>query len=474
VLYSILTVFYFEGIVHIMHISRIAKETARLTETASPTSRSTRLQARRFAQSLSTYVANGVSATKSEEEEEMIKEAVDSGDNSSELSSAGSTSSVDIETLPMSLTGARKRKRGTDPAPMTVVSVTTTSCRQTQRKTNLESNVQDENKPRNAKSQPARKAVKQDGQVEIHPPPQWEETYAAVKEMRKKILAPVDTMGCETLAEAHASPRVRPPTTPSLSQTYVLTPYPPQQDQRFQTLIALMLSSQTKDTVTAAAMRRLQTALPPPGLTLASILAVAPDTLNELIWAVGFHNTKTRHIKAAALVLRDHWAGDIPDTAEGLMALPGVGPKMAYLCLSAAWGRTEGIGVDVHVHRITNLWGWHETRAPEETRARLQAWLPRDRWHEINHLLVGFGQTVCLPVGRRCGECALSGTGLCPSAVVGRKTVTRKRAVKLEGSVDGDGVEVKIEEDSRETVESVGQGRSPTSNVSKSSSSRSS
>jgi endonuclease-3 len=45
--------------------------------------------------------------------------------------------------------------------------------------------------------------------VEIHPPPNWEEIYEAVKEMRKKVLAPVDTMGCETLAQEHSSPRVR-------------------------------------------------------------------------------------------------------------------------------------------------------------------------------------------------------------------------------------------------------------------------
>ena len=188
-----------------------------------------------------------------------------------------------------------------------------------------------------------------------------------------------------------------------------------------------MLSSQTKDTTNAIAMRRLQTELPAPGLTLENILAVDPVTLNELIYAVGFHNNKTRYIKAAATILRDDYAGDIPDTIDGLMSLPGVGPKMAYLCLSAAWGRTEGIGVDVHVHRITNLWGWHKTKAPEETRESLEAWLPRERWHEINKMLVGFGQTICLPVGRRCGECTLSAKGLCPSAVVEKK---KKAAVK--------------------------------------------
>lgn len=183
-------------------------------------------------------------------------------------------------------------------------------------------------------------------------------------------------------------------------------------------------------------MRQLQTELPAPGLTLENILAVDPVKLNELIYVVGFHNNKTRYIKATALILRDQYASDIPDTIEGLMGLPGVGPKMAYLCLSAAWGRTEGIGVDVHVHRITNLWEWHKTKGPEETRISLQGWLPRDRWHEINHLLVGFGQTICLPVGRKCGECTLSKSGFCPSAVVERKKTVVKQ-VKTEEVCDG-------------------------------------
>ncbi len=100
---------------------------------------------------------------------------------------------------------------------------------------------------------------------------------------------------------------------------------------------------------------------------------------------------------------------------------------MAHLCLSVAWNRTEGIGVDVHVHRITNLWGWHSTRNPEETRHALESWLPHDRWREINWLLVGFGQKVCLPVGRRCGDCTLGMQGLCRAA--DRKKVNQGRAL---------------------------------------------
>ena len=106
----------------------------------------------------------------------------------------------------------------------------------------------------------------------------------------------------------------------------------------------------------------------------------------------------------------------------------------------------------MHVHRITNLWRWHgrATKGPEETRAALESWLPREKWHEINHLLVGFGQTVCLPVGRRCGECTLSEKGLCPSAIVEKKKKKKvvKRVKKEIKEEEGGGqVEVKAEED---------------------------
>ena len=159
------------------------------------------------------------------------------------------------------------------------------------------------------------------------------------------------------------------------------------------------------------------------------MLALEPTELNGFINKVGFHNLKTKYIKQTAEILRDKFSSEIPDTIAGLVSLPGVGPKMAYLTLSAAWGRDEGIGVDVHVHRITNLWGWHKTQNPEQTRAALESWLPKDKWHDINNLLVGFGQTICLPVGRKCGDCKLSERGLCPSAVVGMKKKIKKEAV---------------------------------------------
>ena len=286
---------------------------------------------------------------------------------------------------------------------------------------------QDENKPKIKKGrrQPAKRISGPNGDLKVEPPANWEKMYNITAEMRKRVVAPVDTMGCESLADETRSPL----------------------DQRLQTLIALMLSSQTKDTVTAVAMKNLQDNMPG-GFNLEGLLNVDPEHLNEMIGKVGFHNNKTKYIKQVAPILRDNFGGDIPDTIEGLVSLPGVGPKMGYLTLSAAWGRHEGIGVDVHVHRITNLWGWHKTNNPEGTRAELESWLPKEKWHDINHLLVGFGQTICLPVGRKCGECDLSGLGLCPSAV--NKSPVKKRVKKIEVEAESGAVkeeEVKIEKD---------------------------
>ncbi|KAL8799028.1 MAG: hypothetical protein Q9182_006207 [Xanthomendoza sp. 2 TL-2023] len=326
-----------------MKTSRFARETAGIGKNSEIV---TRRNTRSFAASINTFAAKDARGS--------IVKREDDGDDSSSLSSLDSPATLEIEDAPPLLT-LSKRKRGTFSPATTVTEASTIKLktRNSPRRAGVKTEDGSPAKIKRGRKQPAKKVIDNDsGEVTIHPPANWQEIYGLVQEMRKKILAPVDTMGCESLAEDTRSPR----------------------DQRFQTLIALMLSSQTKDTTTAIAMKRLQSELPsPPGFTLEGILAVPPDTLNALIYPVGFHNNKTRYIKATALRLHSQFHSDIPDTIDGLTSLPGVGPKMAYLCLSAAWGRDEGIGVDVHVHRITNLWGWHQTQQPEETRRCLEA-----------------------------------------------------------------------------------------------------
>ncbi|KAK5124628.1 hypothetical protein LTR85_001341 [Meristemomyces frigidus] len=404
-----------------MRTSRIAKETQRLvTVLSSSTRASTRGSLRRYAHAT---LEDGIKHEESASDSSLSSPPDGAGEN------GGSS--------------LRKRKRDTDTSITTLSAESATVIRRSPRKApRLES--EDDSSKRKAGRKPAKHIKGPNGVRTVEPPEDWERVYDITAAMRKRVLAPVDTMGCESLAEDHRSPR----------------------DRRLQTLVALMLSSQTKDTVTAVAMKNLQAHLPGGVFNLEALLEVDPVELNRLIEKVGFHNNKTKFIKAVAVILRDKFGGDIPDSIEGLISLPGVGPKMGYLCLSAAWGRDEGIGVDVHVHRITNLWRWHKTSTPEQTRAELEAWLPREKWHGINHLLVGFGQTICLPVGRRCGECDLAKEKLCPSAVASspvKKRVKKQIGVKIETDgredealkmeevkVEGDDVGVKVEADTQE------------------------
>ena len=86
---------------------------------------------------------------------------------------------------------------------------------------------------------------------------------------------------------------------------------------------------------------------------------------------------------------------------------------MAHLVLQSAFGVVHGISVDTHVHRISGRLGWTKGAAtPGKTADQLEAWVPFDRWRRVNGMLVGFGQTVCKPIGPRCYECQIR--KLCP------------------------------------------------------------
>lgn len=103
-----------------------------------------------------------------------------------------------------------------------------------------------------------------------------------------------------------------------------------------------MLSSQTKDAVTSQAVTNLHAALPG-GLTAESLAAADPATVSGAIAKVGFWRRKTEYIQDAARALLDKWGGDVPQTIEELCTLRGVGPKMGFLALQAAWDMYVGL-----------------------------------------------------------------------------------------------------------------------------------
>ncbi|KAF2838233.1 DNA glycosylase [Patellaria atrata CBS 101060] len=403
-----------------MRTSRISRDTNKILDVLSTSPRRTRRSQGLSLQSFAHTTRRRSSPTAKKETEIKSEVESENDDSSSELSSpissiAGKEEEEDEDRKPSSKpTTSQKRKRETDSAtPPKKASPLPTS-----------------KKLRRAPSKPSK--TTNPNATPSSPPPHWEEVYTLISTQRTHTPAPVDTLGCERLA----------------------LPTSPPQDQHFQHLVSLMLSPQTKDTATATAMRNLHTSLPG-GLTIPSILSTPEATLDTLIRAVGFHATKAKNILLTAALLKAHHASTVPKALEPLLALPGVGPKIAHLTLQAAHGIVLGIGVDTHVHRITNRLGWHrpETKTPEETRRRLEAWLPQAKWREINALLVGFGQVVCLPVGRRCGACDVGRAGLCPSAVVEREVKEKKGRgkVRVKGEPEVD-VRVEVEEEVTATV----------------------
>jgi endonuclease-3 len=112
-----------------------------------------------------------------------------------------------------------------------------------------------------------------------------------------------------------------------------------------------------------------------------------------------------------AQILKDDYEGNAPEDYNELVKLPGIGPKMAHLYLQCCCDKVEGIAVDTHVHRICNRLKWvDDTKTPEETRKRLEDWVPKEKWIDVNTLLVGLGQTICFAKKPKCEECLIKDT----------------------------------------------------------------
>ena len=192
-----------------------------------------------------------------------------------------------------------------------------------------------------------------------------------------------------------------------------------QQDDAFQVLIATMLSAQTKDAVTAAASARLFAVARTPR----AMLKLTTRQIEKLIYPASFYRNKAVHVKQTCEQLLARFGGEVPQTMEELLTLPGVGRKTANLVLILAHRSQRNICVDTHVHRISNRLGWVATRTPDETEHALYKATNRRWWPVINLYLVTWGQNVCKPVYPLCGSCAIH--DLCPRIGVGKMGKTK-------------------------------------------------
>ena len=168
----------------------------------------------------------------------------------------------------------------------------------------------------------------------------------------------------------------------------------------FEQLIACIISVRTLDEVTLPTARRLFAL----ACTPFEVSRLTVAEIDECIRACTFHEAKARQIhEIARRIVKEH-GGVLPCEPAILLSFHGVGPKCANLVLGIACDQPS-IAVDIHVHRVTNRWGYVHTPTPEKTAAVLAEILPRPYWIEINRLLVPFGKHICTGRLPRCSTC---------------------------------------------------------------------
>jgi endonuclease-3 len=170
----------------------------------------------------------------------------------------------------------------------------------------------------------------------------------------------------------------------------------------FEILVACVISIRTRDEVTLPVARALFAAVPTP----ADVAALSVAQIDRLIGHCTFHEPKAKTIREIARRTVAEHGGTLPCDPSVLLDFHGVGPKCANLALGIACNLPL-IGVDVHVHRVTNRWGLVSAKTPEKTMGALQEKLPQANWVEINALLVPFGKHVCTGVAPKCSTCPL-------------------------------------------------------------------
>ncbi len=171
-------------------------------------------------------------------------------------------------------------------------------------------------------------------------------------------------------------------------------------DSPFEILVACILSVRTLDEVMLDVARELFRRARTP----AALAALPPEEFDALIRRITYHEAKTRQIQALALRVQNEYAGELPCDRDVMLSFAGVGPKCANLVMGIACGEPY-IAVDTHVHRVTNRWGYVQTRTPEETLSVLEAKVPREHWITLNRVLMPFGKFLCTGKLPHCSTC---------------------------------------------------------------------
>lgn len=168
----------------------------------------------------------------------------------------------------------------------------------------------------------------------------------------------------------------------------------------FELLVAVVLSAQSTDEQVNQVTERLFNKYSTPE----QMAALPVEQLEDFVKGVGLFRNKARHVKALSQILVERYRGEVPHSFEELVDLPGVGRKSANVVMAVGFGQ-PGLGVDTHVHRVSNRLGLVDAKQPHHTESRLKAQIPRKRWSKAHHLLISHGRTICKARAPQCASC---------------------------------------------------------------------
>ena len=201
-----------------------------------------------------------------------------------------------------------------------------------------------------------------------------------------------------------------------LKQLYPNTKYYLNFSSPLELLVAAILSAQVRDTVvnatTPALFKKYKAA--------ADYARADLETLTGEIKAITFSANKAKHIKAACAILAEQYHGNVPDTLDELVELPGIGRKTAHAILINAFGKVEGVVVDTHVIRVAYRLGWTKNTKPDKIEQDLMKIIPRADWAKAPWLLKDHGRAVCAAPVPVCSRCQLEPD--CPKVGVTKRT----------------------------------------------------
>ncbi len=188
-------------------------------------------------------------------------------------------------------------------------------------------------------------------------------------------------------------------------------------------LVAVILSAQCTDKRVNIVTEKI---LYPKYRTVKDYLRVPVEQLEEDIHSCGTYRMKAKSIRGMCAMLLEKHRGQVPDTMEELLELPGVGRKTASVILSAVFNKNLGIAVDTHVQRLAQRLGLSSHHNPNKIELDLMQAAPLRRWRDVTVLLISHGRAVCTARNRNCGACVFATQ--CPSSLVlGRKDMAKPK-----------------------------------------------